>query len=113
MIFDLVKVFSYSETGEMMGTSKSAIAGFIFRNKHKQPPEPRVSSPHAHTVKKVINIVPAMPETNKGITIFELKNDSCRYMIGNHKYCGHKVFRLSNCEKHFKECRRVKRNKDG
>jgi len=103
MIFDLIKVFSYSEVGELMGMSKSGVAGFVFRDKHKKPK--RVSSPHAHTVKKVKNKINLdMPVVNEGITIFELKENTCRYMIGDHKYCGQDVALQSYCKAHAEAC---------
>ena len=103
MIFDLIKVFSYSEVGEMMGMTKNAVSGFVFRD--KQPKKIRVSSPHAHTVKKVKNVINLdMPVINEGITIFELRETTCRYMIGNHKYCGDTVVMGSYCEGHAKDC---------
>ena len=103
-IFDLIKHgFSYSTVGEMMGMTKNAVSGFVFRD--KQPKKIRVSSPHAHTVKKVKNVINLdMPVINEGITIFELRETTCRYMIGDHKYCGDTVVMGSYCSGHAKDC---------
>ena len=113
MIFDLIKYgFSYSRVGELMGMSKNAVSGFVFRDKHKHPLKEKIVSPHAHTVKKVKNIINLdMPQTPLGLTIFELKSDSCRYMIGHHKYCGAKEFEQSYCQHHFIQCHDLSRSK--
>lgn len=112
MIFDLIKVFSYSRVAEMMGdgATKNSIAGFVFRDKHKTPPIEKPINHGKSRVRKVKTVIIPEP-TNEGITIFELKNDSCRFMIGDHKYCGKKEYKLSNCEFHFKMCRQPNRKK--
>lgn len=102
MIFDLIKVFSYSRVGELMGMSKNAVSGYVYRDKHHKPKKLEPHKSRATAIKNVINL--DMPETNEGITIFELKNTSCRYMIGDHKYCGDKAFNRSYCESHYKAC---------
>ena len=106
-INDLIKYgFTYTEVGKMYGKSKSAISGLVFRAKQMgyvdgiKKLEP--NKPKATKIKNKISL--AMPPNTKGITIFKLKNTSCRYMIGNHKYCGHKDYKRSYCEYHYKIC---------
>jgi hypothetical protein len=105
MIFDLIKHgFSYSRVGDMLGMTKNAISGFVFRDKHKKPPKEKKLNPHKARVRKVKNVITfVMPEIGEGVTIFELKNDSCRAMIGNHKYCGNKSHSRSYCLTHYTE----------
>ena len=103
MIFDLIKYgFSYSRVGELMGMSKNAVSGYVYRDKHDKPKKLDPHKSRATAIKNVVSL--DMPETNEGITIFELKHNSCRYMIGDHKYCGDTVLNRSYCETHYKAC---------
>jgi len=89
--------------GKRFGKSRGAISGLIYRagittGRNKNPrkrPEKLVKKP--------------IPETNNGITIFKLNENTCRYMIGHHKYCGHAVEYKSYCMAHAKDCYDFKR----
>ncbi len=85
--------------GKRFGKSRGAISGLIYRagittGRNKNPRKRPVPKKYAKQ----------MPETNNGITIFKLNENTCRYMIGHHKYCGHAVEYKSYCMAHAKEC---------
>lgn len=94
---------TYEKVAEIMGNgmTRNAVSGFVYREKNKRTK----LNPHAHTVKKIKNKINLdMPVTSEGITIFELKENTCRYMIGNHKYCGQDVSLQSYCKAHAEAC---------
>jgi hypothetical protein len=112
-IDDLIKYgFTYVEVGKMYNKSKSAISGLVYRAKHMGYVDGvKNLDPSKSKVTAIKNIVEPMPPTTEGITIFELREDTCRAIIGEHKYCGCKVFKLSNCEEHYRQYRQIERKK--
>jgi hypothetical protein len=88
------KGFSQSEIGKALGVSKNTVAGQLARIKARGG---------------LLSLDKPVPEDS--ITIFQLREDTCMAIIGEHRYCGCKVFKLSNCEKHYKEYRQPERKR--
>lgn len=108
------KGLSYSAVAKQIGTTKNAVSGHVYRIKHRgmivrKPRKVEIHKPRATKMKNIISL--DMPQTPLELTIFELKNTSCRYMIGNHKYCGCGVFEQSYCQHHFIQCHDLSRSK--
>lgn len=103
---------SQGKVAKELNVTKNTVAGQWARYKARGgllslPKEIR----YKNRVKKVKLIPNEIIITADGITIFELKNDSCRAIIGEHKYCGHKEHKRSYCEKHYKEYYQLERKK--
>lgn len=101
-IIALVKSgMSYSEAGNKHNVSRSVVAGIIYRNKDK----PIIKRPKTGAQKKVIKPI-EIPNDDGiiGISIFDLTEKSCRYMVGNKLYCGLRVDKKSMCSKHYSMC---------
>lgn len=108
------KGLSYSAVAKKIGTTRNAVSGHVYRIKHRgmivrKPRKVEIHKPRATKIKNIVSL--DMPQTPLGLTIFELKNTSCRYMIGNHKYCGCNSFKRSYCVTHYKECYQPKQRK--
>jgi hypothetical protein len=113
-MLDLINTgMSYSDVAKELGTTKNAVSGYVFRIKNRGwVTKPKTENTHKPRVIKIRNKVSiSMPPTTDGLTIFELNSNTCRYMIGHHKYCGHMHFKRSYCEYHFKECHDFSRGK--
>ena len=106
-MLDLIKSgLSYTEVGKMLGMTKNAVSGMVYRIKNRgwisKPKKLNPNKPKATKMKNIVSL--DMPETPLGLTIFELKENTCRYMIGNHKYCGCTSFKRSYCVTHYLAC---------
>ena len=102
-IFALIKQgLSYTQIAELMGVTKNAISGFVYRDREKVPIKLDPTVAWVKKRKHKINL--DMLVNADGITIFELKETTCRYMIGDHRYCGQIVAKIAYCQKHADDC---------
>lgn len=89
---------SYQKAADKLGVSKNVVMGRMSRHMKKYGDFTQIrrikTKKHQFEHKK----------NTEGLTILELRNDSCRYMIGEHRYCGKDVKLQSYCEIHAKEC---------
>jgi len=88
---------TYQEIATFTGLSRGAVAGRLKRHK-------AVLRGYTGNVKTIPVAKTPLPETTDGITIFELKNNTCRYIIGNSRYCGHTTQDRSFCDHHHSIC---------
>ena len=104
---------SQGKVAKELNVSKNTVAGQWARYKARGNvlKKPR-DAIYRNRVKKIKLIPKEIIITADGITIFELKNDSCRAMIGNHKYCGNKSHDRSYCLTHYTEYYQPNQRKD-
>lgn len=95
----LYEGLSYSKIADKLGVSKNVVIGRMSRYIKKGGD----FSP-SKKYKNIKHQIEHFADPIGGMSILELKNDSCRYMIGEHRYCGHDVTRGSYCTSHAKEC---------
>lgn len=95
----LYEGLSYSKIADKLGVSKNVVIGRMSRyiKKGGDFTQIKKSKTKKHEFKHHKNPI-------GGISILELKNDTCRFMIGEHRYCGQGVAMQSYCESHAKEC---------
>ena len=101
-IIALVKSgMTFSEVGKKYNKSRCSIAGIVYRYKDK----PIIKKPKTGAQKKVIKPI-EIPNDDDiiGVSIFDLTEKSCRYMVGNKLYCGLRVDKKSMCSKHYSMC---------
>lgn len=103
---------SQGKVGKLLGVTKNTVAGQWNRYKERGFLLKKIRTPKGPNKFKKMKLIPdEIIITSEGVTIFELKNDSCRAMIGHHKYCGHKSHNRSYCLTHYKEYYQPKQRK--
>ena len=101
-IISLVKSgMSYTEVGKKYNKSRCSIAGIIYRN----APKRLLKKPKTGAQKTIIKPIEIQSDDGIiGVSIFDLTEKSCRYMVGNKLYCGLHVDKKSMCSKHYSMC---------
>ena len=112
-IIRLIKTgLSQGKVAKQLGVTKNTVAGQWARYNARGGLLKKIRTPKPPNKVKKIKLIPdEIIIAPGGLTIFELKNTSCRSMIGNHKYCGCGVFKRSYCVTHYKECYQPKQRK--
>lgn len=95
----LLDGLSYQKVADKLGVTKNVVIGRMSRyiKKGGDFARSKKSKTIKHQVEHPVNPI-------GGISILDLRNDSCRFMIGEHRYCGQDVVMQSYCESHAKEC---------
>lgn len=101
----LLNGMSYQKIADKYGVTKNTVIGRMARFKRANGSDFAKSKKHK-TIKHQVEH-PANPIG--GISILELKNDSCRFMIGEHLYCGQSIARKAYCLEHANRCYEGKR----
>lgn len=89
---------TYKEIGDFLGISRGAVAGRLKRHRAW------LLCGRDGTFRNIPMPKTKLPKIGEGITIMELKNDTCRYMIGDGRYCGHTTQNRSYCDHHHSIC---------
>jgi hypothetical protein len=90
---------SHSKIAAIMGRTKNSVTGALNRRRAKI----KSCDTHIAKLKKPKNKIPPLEKIESGLTIFQLKEDTCRAIIGEHRYCGDIVRRGSYCRTHGNE----------
>lgn len=101
----LLDGMTYQKIADKFGVTKNTVIGRMSRFR-------RASGSDFAKSKKTKNIKHQVEHPKNiigGIDILELKNDSCRFMIGEHRYCGQGIARKAYCLEHANRCYEGKR----